>query len=278
VVAEYNLLRTAFITVADRHNLYLVGEAARIINHRIDEAVRLSVMAFAAQEALKRKRQQDEHLAFVAHDLRTPLNAISLIAEELREGLPPETLGSNAELFDTLTRNLDRLERLIRRVVETDALPVRGTSFQPECRAFELWPLVRRLLLDFRPVTTKEKITVMNQISPALEVWGDAGLVSQVFQNLLGNAFKYAAGGRITVGATLAGGEVTCVVRDDGSGIPAELLPRVFDKLATDPAKDGSGLGLAIVKQIVDAHGGTVSAESEPGKGAIFRFTLPTAG
>lgn len=79
VVAEYNLLRVAFITIAERHDLYLVGEAARIINHRIDEGVRLAVMAFAAQEALKRKEQGDEHLAFVAHDLRTPLNAVSLL-------------------------------------------------------------------------------------------------------------------------------------------------------------------------------------------------------
>ncbi|MDQ6622980.1 MAG: hypothetical protein M3Y86_05780, partial [Verrucomicrobiota bacterium] len=73
VVAEYNLLRVAFITLAERHGLYLVGDAMRIINQRIDEGVRLAVTSFAAQQALIRKEQEDEHLAFVAHDLRTPL-------------------------------------------------------------------------------------------------------------------------------------------------------------------------------------------------------------
>jgi signal transduction histidine kinase len=87
VVAEYNLLRVAFITVADRHDLFLVGEAARIINLRIDDAVRLAAVAFAAQQALKRKEQEDEHLAFLAHDLRTPLNAVSLLVDALGQTL-----------------------------------------------------------------------------------------------------------------------------------------------------------------------------------------------
>ncbi len=75
VVEEYNLLRVAFNTVAERHGFFVAGDAARIINHRIDEAVRLAVMSFAAQQALIRKEQEDEHLAFIAHDLRTPLSA-----------------------------------------------------------------------------------------------------------------------------------------------------------------------------------------------------------
>lgn len=104
VVAEYNLLRVAFITVAERHNLYVVGEAARIINRRIDEAVRLAVMAFAAQQALIRKEQEDEHLAFIAHDLRTPLNAVSLLVEELKHGLDPKALADTGDLFEILRR------------------------------------------------------------------------------------------------------------------------------------------------------------------------------
>ena len=70
-------------------------------------------------------------------------------------------------------------------------------------------------------------------------------------------------------------GTVTCVVRDNGAGIPLEMLAKVFDKLATDPDKAGTGLGLAIVRQIVEAHGGTVRAESTYGAGATFTFTIP---
>ena len=277
VVAEYNLLRVAFITVAERHNLYLVGEAARIINLRIDQAVRLAVMAFAAQQALIRKEQQDEHLAFVAHDLRTPLNAVCLLVDQLRYGLPDKAVRETGNLFEILQRNLQRLEHLIKKVLENHAQPLPlGSSFHPERRIFELWPLVQRLILDLKSVASKHDVEVVNEIPHELTVYADAGLISQVFQNLFGNAFKYAAQGRVVVNAHEDGGCVTCVVHDNGAGIPLEMLAKVFEKSATDPDKEGTGLGLAIVKQIVDAHGGTVVAESTLGAGAKFTFTLPS--
>lgn len=278
VVAEYNLLRTAFITVADRHDLFVVGEAARIINHRIDEAVRLAVTAFAAQQALIRKEQEDEHLAFIAHDLRTPLNAVSLLTDELKEELGEANSKATDEIFAALRRNLRRVEELIQKVLKAKALPSgTGSSFHPERRTFELRPLVQRLVLDLKAVSSKHDIEVVNEISHFLTVFADAGLISQVFQNLLGNAFKYAARGRIVISAHEEAGTVTCVVQDNGAGIPLEMLSSVFHKLASDPEKEGSGLGLTIVKQIVEAHCGTVNVESVRGSGATFSFTLPQA-
>ena len=277
VVAEYNLLRVAFITVAERHNLYLVGETARIVNLRIDQAVRLAVMAFAAQQALIRKEQEDEHLAFVAHDLRTPLNAVCLLVDQLKYGLPEKALRETGNLFEILRRNLQRLETLIGKVLEHHADPTPlGSSFHPERRTFELWPLVQRLILDLKSVASKHDVEVVNEIPHELTVYADAGLMSQVFQNLLGNAFKYAAQGRVVVSAREDAGCVTCVVHDNGAGIPLEMLAKVFEKSATDPDKEGTGLGLTIVKQIVDAHGGTVVAESTLGAGAKFTFTIPS--
>jgi two-component system phosphate regulon sensor histidine kinase PhoR len=278
VVAEYNLLRVAFITVAERHGLYLVGEAARIINQRIDAGVRMAVTAFAAQQALIRKEQEDEHLAFIAHDLRTPLNAVSLLVDQLKFELDEKGGAKSAEVFEVLRRNLQRVEDLIRKVMETKVQPSgAGSSFQPELRTFELWPLVQRLILDLQSVSSQHEIVVVNEIPPAVTVRADAGLISQVFQNLLGNAFKYAARGRVVVSAADSDDAVTCVVHDNGAGIPLEMLATVFDKMATDPGKAGTGLGLAIVKQIVEAHGGTVTAESEHGRGAKFNFTIPKA-
>jgi two-component system phosphate regulon sensor histidine kinase PhoR len=277
VVAEYNLLRTAFVTVAERHDRYIVGEAARIINHRIDEAVRLAVMAFAAQQALIRKEQEDEHLAFVAHDLRTPLNAVSILVDQLRLGLDEKAMDEAGDLFQIIGRNLQRVENLIRQVLDTKVQPsAQGSSFRPECRTFELWPLVQRLVIDLKAVSSEHDIEVVNEIPRPLCVWADAGLISQVFQNMLGNAFKYAARGRVVVSARDEGDKVTCVVHDNGAGIPLEMLAKVFDKTASDPDKTGTGLGLAIVKQIVEAHGGSVSAESVHGAGATFTFSLPS--
>ena len=276
VVAEYNLLRVAFITIAERHGLYLVGEAARIINGRIDDGVRMAVTSFAAQQALIRKEQEDEHLAFVAHDLRTPLNAVSLLVDELDDQLSEKGGTNTSEIFEVLRRNLHRVDELIKKVLDTKVQPSgAGSSFQPELRTFELRPLVQRLILDLRSVSSQHEIVVANEIPPTLTVHADAGLISQVFQNLLGNAFKYAARGRVVVSAAEGDGAVACVVHDNGAGIPLEMLATVFDKMATDPEKAGTGLGLAIVKQIVEAHGGTVTAESEHGRGATFSFTIP---
>ncbi len=276
VVGEYNLLRVAFLTVAERHNLYLVGEAARIINWRIDEAVRLSVMAFAAQQALMRKEQEEEHLAFVAHDLRTPLNAVCLLVDQLKYGLDEKTLAASGNLFEILQRNLQRVSDLVTKVVELKSAPsAPGTSFRPERRTFELWPLVERLIIDLQSVASKDEITVINEIPHSLTMFADAGLISQVFQNLLGNAFKYAARGRVVVTAREVDDAVDCIVQDNGTGIPLEMLARVFDKLATDPEREGTGLGLTIVKQIVEAHGGSVSAENAQGSGATLRFSIP---
>ncbi len=278
VVAEYNLLRVSFITVAERHGLYVVGKAARIINHRIDEAVRLAVMAFANEQAIIRKERDKDHLAFIAHDLRTPLNAACLLIEELNESLDPAARAGADELFGILRRNLLRIADLVRKVMDTNMAPsALASSFQPELRRFDLWPLVQRLVVDLRPVSSNNDIIVVNEIPRDLVVFADAGLLSQVFQNLLSNAFNYAEHGRVTVTAQGAEEGVTCIVRDNGAGIPPEMLPKVFDKLATDPDKEGRGYGLTIVKQIVEAHGGTVSVESTQGNGATFRFTLPTS-
>jgi signal transduction histidine kinase len=207
VVAEYNLLRVAFNTVAERHGLYIAGDAARIINHRIDEAVRMAVMAFAAQQALIRKEQDDEHLAFIAHDLRTPLNAVSLLVEELKYGMGEKASAEAADLFDSLKRNLMRVGDLIKKVLDIKAQPSgTGSSFRPERRTFDLWPLVQRLILDLRAVAAKNDIEVVNEIPRPLTVFAGAGLISQVFQNLLGNAFKYAARGRVKVSASSLSG------------------------------------------------------------------------
>ncbi|CAN5329538.1 hypothetical protein BH09VER1_BH09VER1_49210 [soil metagenome] len=276
VVAEYNLLRSAFVTVAERHGLYVAGRAAHIINHRLDQAVRLAVSAFAEQQTLLQKEQQEDHLAFIAHDLRTPLFAASLIVSTLEEGLAPEELASSGDLFPALRRNLRRVEELIKRVLESNIQPLRpGGAFRPERRLFDLWPLVQRLIIDLTAVSSERGVTVVNEIPRSLAVLADAGLLSQVFQNLLTNSFHYAPQGRIVVSAREEEGGVTCTVRDDGDGIEPGMLDKIFDKLVTDPAGEGTGLGLAIVKQIVEAHGGVVRAESALGNGATFIFTLP---
>ena len=130
---------------------------------------------------------------------------------------------------------------------------------------------------DLRPLSDASQTRVLNLVPKDFTVQADAALLTQVFQNLVSNALRYAPHGEVLLSARVAHSRVECSVEDDGEGIPPERLERIFDKLETDPdpEKSGTGLGLAIVKQTVEAHGGEVTVESRPDHGTIFRFTLP---
>jgi len=170
------------------------------------------------------------------------------------------------------------LEALVKREMKMNMSPSVGTGvFHPEVRQFELWPLVQRLIHDLSPLAAKDNVEVFNAVPHILTVDADAGLLAQVFQNLLGNAFNYAANGKVTISARQENASVICSVQDTGEGIPPEMLPKIFNKLETDPSKEGTGLGLAIVRHIVEAHGGEVGVESTLGEGTMFTFTLPIA-
>jgi two-component system sensor histidine kinase ChiS len=117
-------------------------------------------------------------------------------------------------------------------------------------------------------------------VSEDLLVYADSLMLSQVLQNLISNALRYTTSGEIRVGAeTLEGGHghsVRCWVRDTGRGIEPHRIARIFEKLESDRLHEGGlGLGLSIVKQLVEAHGGTVTVDSEVGRGSTFFFTIP---
>ena len=112
-----------------------------------------------------------------------------------------------------------------------------------------------------------------------MTIYADARLMGQVFQNLISNALKFTPNGKVMVGAELtrADGIAQCWVQDTGTGIDAERLDKIFEKLETDqqPEKRGVGLGLAIVKQIAELHGGTIVVESRVGEGSTFTLAIP---
>jgi signal transduction histidine kinase len=109
-----------------------------------------------------------------------------------------------------------------------------------------------------------------------LVVFADASLMRRIFQNLIANAIKFTPRGKVIIGARGLDDVIECWVSDNGAGIPADQLEKVFEELEPGSAEEGAlGLGLAIVKTFVEAHGGRVSVESKEGSGAKFRFTLP---
>ena len=220
-----------------------------------------------------------DFVANVSHELRTPLAAIMGALETLSEpDADPETVRRFLELAN---RNATRLQAIV-----NDLLDLSKIEAEAETMAVE--PL--RADVPLRTAAgalagAAEAKGVALELPPPLaadvQVAGHAQRLEQVFTNLLENAIKYTpAGGRVSVRAVATPREVRFEVQDTGIGIPAASLPRVFERfyrVDRSRARDmgGTGLGLAIVKHAVKAHGGTVSATSEEGRGSCFRVSLP---
>ncbi len=277
VVAEYNILRACIHDLADANGLSLQGKPFLIINRVFDQAIGLAVQTYATQRALEVQRRREEYLAFVAHDLRTPLNAISLAGRVL-EMLLRDPGAETSQLLNALRRNVQHLEAMVEKILEENTNLQTEIGIKLERRELDLWPLVEALIHDLHPVSGTACTQLINKVPDDLVVYADASLLRRVFQNLIGNAIKYTPCGEVIIGARELGEEraVECWVSDNGAGIPAEFLDKVFDTGETDPeSTDGTGLGLAIVKTFTEAHGGTVNVESKEGVGSTLRFSLP---
>ncbi len=280
VVAEYNILRGCIHDLADRHGIRLQGKPFHILNRVFDHAIGSALKAYATQRSLELQHRWEEHLAFVTHDLRTPLNAISLAGRVL-EMLHPESHSpaSSNQMLKALRRNVQQLEGLVAKVLDGNQSLEANCEIKLERRQFDLWPLVEELIYDLSPVAKTAGTRFINNVPYEFVVYADAGMLRRLLQNLMANAIKYTPHGEIIVGAQelVEQGFIECWVSDNGAGIPAALIDKVFDKGETDPENDGGmGLGLAIVKSFAEAHGGAVCVESTEGSGATFRFTLPT--
>jgi two-component system, OmpR family, phosphate regulon sensor histidine kinase PhoR len=281
VVAEYNILRGCVHDLANANGLTLQGKPFHILNRVLDGAIGTAVQSYATGQALEVQKRREEYLAFVAHDLRTPLNAISLATRFLERTLGERGGGNEGlQMLNTLRRNVQHLDALVGKVIKENTNLVTEVGVKLERRMFDLWPLVESLIHDLHPVAGTASTRLVNKVPDDLVVWADASLLRRVFQNLIANAITYTPRGEVVIAARPldADGGAECSVSDNGAGIPAQRLEKIFDKLETDGQReDGLGLGLAIVKTFVEAHGGQVTVESQEGVGSTFRFTLPAA-
>lgn len=281
VVAEYNILRGCIHDLATEHRIELQGRPFHALNRVFDNAIGQAVRTYAAQQAHEVQQRREEYLSFVAHDLRTPLFAISLTGRSLDRSLSGEALSADAQrILKSLRRNVQQLQDLIGKVLEENTNLLEDSGVKVELRWFDLWPLVEALLDDLETVAAAAHAKVLNNVPDDLRVFADAGLLRRVFQNLICNAIQYSPGGEVVVGAQVLPGEglVECWVSDNGKGVAADSLEKVFDKgesSGEDGTGSGLGLGLAIVKTFVEAHGGRVTVQSAVGHGSKFLFALP---
>jgi two-component system phosphate regulon sensor histidine kinase PhoR len=226
------------------------------------------------------ERARQEFVANVSHELRTPLSLIKGYVETLLDGAKdnPEV---ETKFLQTIQRNSERLQFLIEDLLTISELE--SGRIRMNLQNLALRPMVEKALGDLSARARTKRVTLTNHL-PEVTVRADADRLQQVFGNLVDNAIKYGRlEGSVTVsGNTLNDDTFEVCVQDDGPGIPAEALERVFERFyrvdkARSREQGGTGLGLSIVKHIVQSHGGRVWAKSEPGKGAAFFFTLSRA-
>jgi signal transduction histidine kinase len=255
-------------------DVVIAKEVARRAALAVDRALLYSAAAQAA-------RTREEMVAFVSHDLKNPVANIQMTVDYLLEDLVPddEAHRQQRKQLHAIHRSTQRMSQLIHDLLDVAAIEAGRMSVDRS--PLPVNALMNDALDLLRPLAAAKQIALVTDVSPDLPaVHADRERVLQVFSNIGGNAVKFTPnGGEVTIRAVLQEGVVELEVRDTGPGIDADDLPHVFDRFwqARKAKRAGSGLGLAIAKGIVDAHNGRLRAESEPGRGSSFSFTLPIA-
>jgi two-component system sensor histidine kinase BaeS len=216
--------------------------------------------------------QRRSFLADVAHELRTPLSVIRGQAEGIADGLYPADAAHLEPILDA-TRGLEVLVEDLRTLVLTDAgsLVLNREPVDPTV-------LVHDVLASFKAQAEAAEVNLAGDLDygvPMVDV--DPARMRAAIANVISNAIRHTpAGGSVRVGVISTDGQVGISITDTGEGIPAKLLPHVFERFVKAPSSTGSGLGLAIAHDIVTAHGGNVEIESSEGKGTAVRMTVPS--
>ncbi|MCK6579224.1 MAG: HAMP domain-containing histidine kinase [Anaerolineae bacterium] len=222
------------------------------------------------------QQAQKDFLANVSHDLKTPLTSIQGYSQAIIDGAALDPVKAAKIIHD-------EAERLNRMVVElTDLARIQAGRLSMKWTAIDLGQLTDGVAQRLAVVAREKKVTLSVNCPPMPEVAGDGDRLVQVVTNLIGNAIKYTpAGGHVWVGTRVEKSGVLLTIKDDGQGIPATELSRIFERFyQVDKARGpqrGTGLGLAIVQEIVTAHGGTLSAYSDgENAGSTFTVWLPS--
>ena len=244
-----------------------------------DERIRLAREQAAREQAEAANSAKDEFLAVLSHELRTPLNAMLGWVRLLR------TNRDSDEIFSKAVESIERSALTQTRLVEDllDVTRIANGSIRLSKRPFTINLAVQAAVDSIRPVAEAKSIRLdYSGGGSEMAVFADSERVQQIVNNLLSNAVKFTPeGGEISVRLDRSGDDAAISVRDNGQGIAAEFLPRVFDRYkqannSTTNRKGGLGLGLAIVKHLTELHGGVITAESEgEGKGSTFTVKLP---
>jgi two-component system sensor histidine kinase KdpD len=242
------------------------------------ERARLAEEAQKAQVQAETERMRNALLSAVSHDLRTPLTAITGAASSLLDGSDTLTPESRRELSQAIYEEANRLDRLVRNLLDITRLEAGAVQVQKQWHPFEevVGAALTRLEERLRGHPVRTHFPPNLPLVPL-----DGVLIQQVVINLLENALKYSPStAPVDLSASATTEAIIFEIADQGPGLPPGDEQRIFDKFyRAGPAREGGvGLGLTICRGIVEAHGGRIWAENRPSGGAVFRFTLPLEG
>jgi signal transduction histidine kinase len=229
-----------------------------------------------AQEAIL---VRDEFITVAAHELRTPLTALQLqlqgVTRLLRKLPASETV---LPRFQSLARQLSRLGRLVESMLDVERIHTGRLNLERE--PVDLGELVREVVERFSLDLERARCGVSFKAEEHVTGLWDRTQLEQALTNLLGNAMKFGAGRPIELEVEVRGDRARLIVRDQGIGMSSEALERVFgrfERAVSAREYGGLGLGLFLTRQIVEAHGGSIQASSQPGEGATFILELPAS-
>ncbi|MDQ4101693.1 MAG: HAMP domain-containing histidine kinase, partial [Thermoproteota archaeon] len=228
-----------------------------------------------ANEQLKtHDKMQKEIINIAAHELRTPTQAILGYSELMEHASPQDAKAVSAAIL----RNANRLKRLTDDIL--DITRIESQSLKLTMEKFDINEKIVNVIQDTKSTILSDSGTtkiIFERTTQDLLVYGDRVRIFQVLSNLLRNAIKFTTNGNITIRAEQKDGYAVVNVKDNGTGIDPEIIPRLFTKF-TSKSQTGTGLGLFISKSIIEAHGGKIWAENNKNeRGATFGFTLPLA-
>ena len=275
--------RGRIVVDEDRTPRYATGAVMDVTARRLledHERVLSQERAQLIRDLEQASRVKDEFLAMLSHELRTPLNAVLGWTRMLRRGtIPPERTES---ILDTIERNAAAQMQIIEELLDLSSMA--AGNLRLNIAPVDLRELIGGAIETLRPAADAKSITLSLSIDHNVsDLAGDTARLRQVLWNLLANAVKFTpAGGRIEVTAKEGPADLEISVRDSGPGIDPEFLPHVFEPFRrgeslTTRTVGGLGVGLAIVRHLVEAHGGTVTADNAYGNGSIFVVRLPIA-
>jgi two-component system, OmpR family, phosphate regulon sensor histidine kinase PhoR len=220
-----------------------------------------------------------DFVANASHELRTPLTVIGGFAETLTDDSLPEE--QRRQFAQTVLANSRRMQRIVDDLLDLSRIESGG--WKPNPVRIDVRALASEALAAVEQIRPATHVELRLEIaSDATHVWADSTALRQILANLVDNAVRHTSEGSVTVYTQRVPGGVAVGVRDTGMGIPADHLPRIFERFyrvdaGRSRSEGGTGLGLAIVKHLVEGHGGRVRAESAVGRGTTIRAEFPDA-